>query len=106
MKNLTINMIAVCMLLSFAPKFLSASARTSFTPITTETSTATSRSTALTVRLNEIDAMDKSNMTFSEKKQLRKEVRSTKQELRHISGGVYLSAGTIILVLILLIVLL
>ena len=56
-------------------------------------------------RLNEIDAMDKSKLTPAEKKQLRKEVRSTKKEIKEIGGGVYISAGAIILILILLIIL-
>lgn len=58
------------------------------------------------LRLNEIKAMDKSAMKPSEKKALRKEVKSLNHKLRDISGGIYVSAGVLILVLILLIVLL
>jgi hypothetical protein len=50
--------------------------------------------------------MDKTNMKSAEKKSLRKEVKSINHKLRDISGGVYLSAGAIVLVVILLIVLL
>lgn len=57
-------------------------------------------------RLNEIKAMDKSNMTSSEKRQLRKEVRTLKTNLAGLSGGVYLSVGAIILIVLLLILLL
>jgi hypothetical protein len=60
----------------------------------------------LLLRLNEINAMDMSKMKSSEKKEMRKEVRSIKRELRDVSGGVYLSVGVIILIVILLIVLL
>lgn len=60
----------------------------------------------LLLRLNEINAMDMSNMKSSEKKEMRKEVRSIKRELRELSGGVYLSVGAIILIVVLLIVLL
>jgi hypothetical protein len=60
----------------------------------------------LELRLDEINAMDKSKLTSAEKKTLRKEVKSIKSSLRDIGGGVYLSAGAIILIVILLIILL
>ena len=60
----------------------------------------------LVSRLNEIQALDKSSLTFSEKKELRKEVRSIKSQLREIGGGVYLSVGAIIIIILLLIILL
>ena len=106
MKNLTICLMTAGLLLSFAPKNLSASASTTPTPMSAATSNVATKSAALTARLNEINEMDKSNMASSEKKQLRKEARSTKQELRQLNGGVYISAGAVILILILLIVLL
>jgi hypothetical protein len=61
---------------------------------------------ALLLRLDEINAMEKSKMKASEKKNLRMEVRSTKNKLREIGGGIYLSAGAVVLILILLIILL
>jgi len=57
-------------------------------------------------RLEIIKGMDKSEMTRLEKKNLRKEVREIKKELKAISGGVYLSVGAIIIVILLLILLL
>ncbi|MCX6259357.1 MAG: hypothetical protein NTY95_00780, partial [Bacteroidia bacterium] len=60
----------------------------------------------LTLRLNEISAMDMSKLKSTEKKELRKEVRSIKRELKDITGGVYISAGLLILILVLLIILL
>ncbi len=62
--------------------------------------------TKLISRLEEIKAMDKSNMSSVEKKALRKEVRSIKQSLREVGGGVYLSVGAIIIIVLLLILLL
>jgi hypothetical protein len=50
--------------------------------------------------------MDKANMKSSEKKSMRKEVKSINHKLREIGGGVYISAGGLILILILLIILL
>lgn len=57
-------------------------------------------------RLNEIKAMDKSNMTRAEKKALRREVKSIKKELATAGGGVYLSVGAIIIIILLLILIL
>ena len=56
-------------------------------------------------RLNEIYAMDKSSLNFSEKKDLRKEVRTINDQLRQ-QGGIYLSVGAIIIIVLLLIILL
>lgn len=57
-------------------------------------------------RLQEIKAIDKSALTKAEKKSLRKEVVDIKKEMKAISGGVYLSIGALVLILILLIILL
>ncbi len=57
-------------------------------------------------RLEEIKAMDKSEMTRAEKKELRKEVRSIKADLKASNNGVYLSVGAIIIIILLLILLL
>lgn len=57
-------------------------------------------------RLEEIKAMDKSNMTSVEKKELRKEVRAIKADLKSSGNGVYLSIGAIIIIILLLILLL
>lgn len=64
------------------------------------------KANALLIRLDGINAMDKSTMTSSEKKQLRKEVRSIKNQLGEIGGGVYISVGALIIIILLLIILL
>lgn len=61
---------------------------------------------SLESRLKEIDAMDKSELKAADKKELRKEVKSIKSELKAVGGGVYVSAGAVILIIILVIVLL
>lgn len=60
----------------------------------------------LTARLEEIKAMDKSNLGSSEKREMRKEVRSIKKQLSDIGGGVYISVGALIIIILLLIILL
>jgi hypothetical protein len=60
----------------------------------------------LLLRLDEIKNTDKSKLNSDEKKDLRKEVKSIKHNLRDIGNGVYLSGAAIILIVVLLIVLL
>ena len=61
---------------------------------------------ALIMRLNEINEMDKSSLSNTERKNLRTEVRVINKELVRSSGGIYLSVGAILLIILLLIVLL
>ncbi len=64
------------------------------------------RAQQLLQRLEDIKSMNKSELTASEKKDLRKEVKGIKKEMKVIKGGVYLSVGAIIIVILLLILLL
>jgi hypothetical protein len=57
-------------------------------------------------RVNEIKEMDRSNLSSAEKKDLRKELRSLKHELKKSGKGVYLSIGAIIIIILLLILIL
>ncbi|WP_308993244.1 hypothetical protein QLS71_014755 [Mariniflexile litorale] len=56
-------------------------------------------------RLEEIKAMDKSTLSSSEKKELRKEVRKIKKDVRASGNGLYISSGAIIIILLLIIIL-
>ncbi len=60
----------------------------------------------ITDRVEEIKAMDKSDLSKSERKALRKELKELKQEARAVGGGVYLSVGAIIIIILLLILIL
>lgn len=94
------------MSLTFHP--LQSNANTIATPLSAVISkpAESAKAKALLLRLDEINAMDKSSLNSPEKKQLRKEVRSIKSQLNQIGGGVYISAGALILILVLLIILL
>ena len=59
----------------------------------------------LTNRLEEINAMDKSSLTRTQKKAMKKEVKAIKRSMDS-SGGIYLSVGAVILIIVLLIILL
>ncbi|MDN3669080.1 hypothetical protein QWY93_07050 [Echinicola jeungdonensis] len=60
----------------------------------------------INLRINEIKAMDFSELDKAERKELRKELRDIKNETKALKKGVYLSLGAIIIITILLILLL
>lgn len=57
-------------------------------------------------RVEEIRDMDKSHLSRTEKKELRKELKELKVEANAMNGGVYLSVGAIIIIILLLILIL
>jgi hypothetical protein len=59
----------------------------------------------LTKRVEEIRDMDKTTMTVKEKRELKKELKGIKENVRRDGGVVYISAGTLILIIILVILL-
>lgn len=60
----------------------------------------------IVTRVNEIQAMDKTNLSFSEKASLRKELKKMKKEATGLSSKVYLSVGAIIIIILILILIL
>lgn len=56
-------------------------------------------------RLAEIQEMDKSTLDRSEKRALKKEVKTIKKELKAIGRGIYISAGAIIIIILLILIL-
>jgi hypothetical protein len=98
--------MAAFLSLTFIPAQLKAGTETIPTSMPAPKPVASPEAKILLDRLNEIKAMDKSKLTSSEKKELRKEVRSTKKQLKELSGGVYLSVGAVIIIILLLILLL
>lgn len=74
------------------------------TPVTKTEVPKEVRSREVESRLVEIRNLTKTNLSATEKRELRKEVKSMKRERR--SGGIYLSVGAIIIIILLLILLL
>lgn len=103
MRNINIYSIVVLLLLALSPLHLHANDE--LKPATTSATDA-ARAAILINRLEEINKMDKSELNRSERKELRKEVRETKRELKASNGGVYLSVGAAIIIVLLLILLL
>lgn len=101
-----LSLMATFMLLSILPVQVRASSEP--LPVMTHpvASGVPAEAQALLSRLDEIKAMDMSSLGKTEKRQLRKEVRAIKSDLRDIGGGVYLSVGAIIIIILLLILLL
>ncbi|MEQ8703813.1 MAG: hypothetical protein RIC19_07825 [Phaeodactylibacter sp.] len=106
MKKVTLYVMAALVLLSFMPTPLRAVTENTSTSTPLNRPVESPEAEALLNRLAEIDAIDKSELSPTEKKELRKEVRSIKKELREIGNGVYLSVGAIIIIVLLLILLL
>ena len=104
MKKTVYLFMFALMSLTFVP---TANANVTDPVITENTNAETSaRVKVLMSRLEEIKEMDKSSMTRSQKKELRKEVKAIKSELKSTGNGVYLSVGAIIIIILLLILLL
>jgi Skp family chaperone for outer membrane proteins len=103
MKKAIVFLMTSFLLLAFIPALKAATEIT--TPLTSTMPVESEKAKALLSRLNEINAMDKANLKRSEKRELRKEVRAIKSELKE-SRGVYLTVGAVVLIALLLILLL
>lgn len=99
-KLLTILTITVLSLL-FNPLLASAEKVTPNKPV--EITLSAEEVKVMVSRIDEIKAMDKSTMSKAEKKELRKEVKAIKGTLA--AGGVYISVGAILIIVLLLILL-
>lgn len=106
MKKTIFCLMAAGLSLAFHPTQSMTTATTAPSTLVVANPTESAQTKVLLQRLNEINAMDKSSLKFSDKRHLRSEVRSIKHQLKEIGGGVYISAGAVILILLLLIILL
>lgn len=105
MKKILLGVITAAMLFAFVPTSISATAEPIPIAMDSTRMEESEAVKALTLRLEEIKAIDKSTLTRTEKKELRKEVRAIKHQVKKLSGGVYISATTLIVLLILIIIL-
>ncbi len=108
MKKLTLCLMTALFMLSFVPATVTAATKgPEKVTIAAESAAETAEAKALVSRLEEIKAMDMSAVTSVEKRQLRKELRSIKARLNEMDGSVvYISAGALILIILLVILLL
>jgi hypothetical protein len=107
MKKLWLYFIVVLLFLAHGTMQLKAAPETHSSPESTSEIVKSDEIYALLARLDEIKALDKSVMRPSEKKELRKEVRSIKNELKELGAGGYIItvAASIIIVLLLILLL-
>jgi hypothetical protein len=104
MKKITMCIMAACVLLTTVSGQLKAGSKSNAVSMPAKSAEA-----PISIqRLEEIKAIDKSKLSSADKKELKKEVRSIKTELRTMdgSGGIYISVGAIIIILLLIIILL
>jgi len=94
--------IAALALLSFMP--MQMKAETNARPSKNVETLTPAEVETLTRRVEEIKAMDKSNLTRPEKTELRKELKTIKHKLD--GDGVYISAGALLVVIIILLIVL
>ncbi len=73
-------------------------------PVPMESVMSEAAAKRIMLRIDEIKTMDKSHLTSLEKKNMRKELRSMKKSLS--SGGIFLSAGSLLVILIVLLLVL
>jgi hypothetical protein len=113
MRKLLLGLIAGFMLLMGSPTLLKADTEPTAISVPATTTVKSPEVAAMELRLNEIKAIDTKALSSAEKKELRKEVREIKSELKANSesasvnsGGVYVSVGAAILIVLLLILLL
>ncbi len=102
MKKKIYFLATALMLMLSAPSVMAKDAKSK--PDMTETQKV--RLAEITRRAEEIRSMDKSELTRDERKALRNEVLEMKKEAKAMSGGVYLSVGAIIIILLILILIL
>jgi hypothetical protein len=106
MKKIILCLMVTCLSLTFIPLQVNAATVADPSSLTAPKPAEAPEAKTLLLRLDEINAMDMSKLKSSEKKDLRKEVRSINHKLKTISGGVYISAGAAIIIILLLIILL
>jgi hypothetical protein len=74
-------------------------------PNKTENKLSDEEISRLTKRVEEIRDMDKTGMAVKEKRALKKELKGIKENVRKNGGVIYISAGTLVLIIILVLLL-
>ena len=106
MKKYALYVMALLMLLSIVPAQLNAGPGIVPVPTDPPKTVDSIAINTITLRINEIKSMDKSNLSSIERKQLKEEVKLLKTQLKAAGGGVYLSVGAILLIILVLVLIL
>jgi hypothetical protein len=104
MKKLTLSLVTAMLMAIMIPVHAAEVTKPTTTMGSTQVESAEIK--ALIARVDEIKAMDKSSLSSSERKALRKEMRMMKRTVNHTQGTtVYVSGGLILLIVLLIIIL-
>ena len=116
MKKTVLSIMAVFVIIIYFPNLVMGETEQASAAVVATSLVATVDASVLTARVEAIKAMDFSALNASERKELRKELRTIKTDLKksntrdeyatHGNGGIYLSVGAIILIVVLLLVVL
>lgn len=68
-------------------------------PISQDSTESMEVAMTLLIRMDEINALDRASLTTSEVRALRKELRLIKGDLKELKKGTYISAGKLIIIL-------
>jgi hypothetical protein len=105
MRKLVFYTMTICLLFTFSPGDVKAVNSTPKSAIVAERLTEAEKVQAMLDRLQEIKAMDRKLLTSDQRKDLRKEVREIKQEMKAVTG-IYISIGALVIIILLLILIL
>jgi uncharacterized membrane protein YvbJ len=103
MKKTILIALMMVFMLGTTVAFASASDLKSNEPVATENKLSAEEVNRLLNRVEEIRKMDKSNMTSLEKRELRKEIKDIKKNVRKHGEIIYISGGAVLLVILILI---
>jgi hypothetical protein len=104
MKKLAFTLMAAFLSLTFTPGQLQAAGVSN--AVESQASSNKAVSSLLFNRLVAIKKMDKSQLSSTEKKELRKEVRSIHEQYKKMGPGIYIAPAALIIIILLLIILL
>lgn len=108
MKKLIVYVLSAILSITIIPNQINAASATQSTSPTEAGRSQPLDSLAIKAaisRLDEIRAMDKSALKYSERKELRNESNNLNAEIKNSSSGLYLSGAAIILIIVLIILL-
>ncbi|MCH7411078.1 hypothetical protein MM239_16855 [Belliella sp. DSM 111904] len=100
MKKITYFLSVMFLFTAFAPAAMAKDSKKDQPELTAEEQL---RLEEINTRVDEIKAMDFADMSKAERKEVREELKEMKKEAKELGGGVYLSVGAIIIILLILI---
>lgn len=102
MKKTTFFAILMIFILSATTSFAGKSDLKNAVPVKAENKLSEAELSRLKNRVEEIRSMDKSEMSSSEKRELRKESKGIKENVRKGGEVIYISGGTILIIILIL----